>query len=99
LKHITKLPELESNLKVKYINTRSLYPDQVNAYIRENEIFEEVYTIATDTLDNWAYEIDRTWDGTLPALLLINNNDGTRLFYPQEFSEDELQAILETLTL
>ncbi len=98
LKHITKLPDLESRLNVKYINTRSLYPDQVNAYIREKEIFEEVFTIPTDTLDNWTNEIDGTWDGALPALLLINNNDGTRLFYTQEFSMDELQAILETLT-
>ncbi len=99
LEQLKKLPEIQSKLKVKYINTLSLYPDQVNAYIREKGIVDEVYTVPTDTLDNWTNQIDGIWNGTLPALLLININDGTRLFYQQTFSKDELEAILETLTL
>ena len=88
-----------ADLKIKYVNTVSLYPDQINAYIREHGIADEVYSIPTDTLDNWSTQIDATWNGALPALLLINNIDGTRLFYQQEFTREELQAILETLTL
>lgn len=99
LKSIATSSEMESNLNVKYINTISLYPDQVNAYIRENGIVNKVYTIPTDTLENWPTQIDAIWNGELPAMLLLNNNDGTRLFYQQEFSREELQAILETLTL
>jgi len=87
------------DLKVKYVNTISLYPEQVNAYIRENEIVDDVFSIPTDTLENWAAQIDPTWNGTFPAMLLINNNDGTRLFYQQAFSKEELEAILGTLTL
>ena len=88
-----------ADLNVKYVNTVSLYPDQVNAYVRENGIVNEVYSIPTDTLDNWANQIDPMWNGALPAMLLINNKEGTKLFYQQEFSKDELQAILETLSL
>ncbi len=98
LKTLTSPPE-QLNIKVKYINTRGLYPEQVNEYIREKGIAEEVFTVSTDTLDNWTYKIDSSWDGNLPAFLLVNHLDGTKLFYQQEFSKDELQAILETLTL
>jgi hypothetical protein len=99
LKKITDSPEFESKLTVKYVNTRNLYPTQVNEYIREKGIIDDVFTIPTDTLDNWTQQIDAIWNGELPALLLINNTDRSRLFYQQEFSKEELQAILETLTL
>jgi thiol-disulfide isomerase/thioredoxin len=99
LELIKNMPEMESKLEIKYINTISLYPDQVNAYIRENGIVDEVFTIPTDKLDDWTNRFDVFWDGKLPALLLINNIDGTRLFYQQTFSKEELQAVLETLTL
>ena len=99
LKFINSNSDNKSNLSVKYVNTVGLYPDQVNTYIRENEIVDDVYSIPTDTLENWGTKIDGTWSGELPAMLLINNNDGTRLFYQQDFSREELQAILETLTL
>jgi len=99
LNQLSKLPEFESKIKITYVNTISLYPEKVNAYIRENGIINDVFTIPSETLDNWTNKIDAFWDGKLPAMLLINNNDGTRLFYPQSFSKEELQAILETLTL
>ncbi len=99
LNKIVNSSEIGSKLKVKYINTVSLYPTQVNKYIRENGIVDDVYTIPADTIDNWTGDIDVFWNGDLPALLLINNTDGSRLFYQQEFSKDELEAILETLIL
>lgn len=99
LQELKALPEIGSQLKTKYVNTVSLFPDQVNSYIRENGIVDEVYTIPADTLDNWTHRIDPGWNGEYPAILLINNSDGTRLFYQREFSKEELEAILETLTL
>lgn len=99
LNKIFNSSEIESKLTIRYINTINLYPTQVNEYIRENGIVDDVFTIPTDTLDNWTREIDVFWNGELPALLLINNTDGSRLFYQQEFSGDELKAILETLIL
>ena len=99
LNQLSKLPEIESNIKITYVNTISLHPELVNAYIREIGIINDVFTIPTVRSDNWTNKIDAFWDGKFPAMLLINNNDGTRLFYPQSFSKDELQAILETLTL
>lgn len=99
LNELIKLPEIESHIRLKYVNTINLYPDRVNAYIREKGIVEDVFTLPTNKLDNWTNKIDAKWNGDLPALLLINNYDGTRLFYPQSFSKDELLAILETLTL
>ncbi len=99
LNQLTRNQEFNSKLEIRYVNTKNLHPDQVNAYIRENEIVEEVYTISTTKLDDWATQIDQQWNGDLPALLLINNKDGSRLFYQQAFSMEELQAILGTLTL
>ena len=99
LKTISANPDGPSKLNIKYVNTIGLYTDQVNTYIRENGIIDEVYTIPTDTLTDWSNEIYPVWNGDLPALLFINNTEGTRLFYQQTFSKEELQAILETLTL
>ena len=66
---------------------------------REKGLIREVFSIPGDTLTGWANEIYPSWNGELPAILLVNNQDGTQLFYQQTFMKEELQAILETLSL
>ena len=91
--------ESDLNFNLRYVNTIEIFPEQVNAYIREKGLIREVFSIPGDTLTGWANEIYPSWNGELPAILLINNQDGTQLFYQQTFMKEELQAILETLSL
>lgn len=87
------------NIEVVHINTISLYPEMINSFIREYDIVEKVYTIPTDTIPMWPNRFQNDWDGQLPAILIVNNLDGTRLFYQKEFSQEEIETVLLPLTL
>lgn len=87
------------NFQVIHINTDNLYPDMLNSYIREKAILDPVYTIDTDKVPNWKSLIHVGWDGQVPSVLIVNNEDGTRLFYEKQFTMDEFQTILLPLTL
>ena len=85
-------------VKVVYINTNGLFPDMVNSYIREKEIVDQVYTVAMDSIPNWSSYFQNGWEGQLPATLIVNNEDGIRLFYQKEFTIEEFQTVLLPLT-
>ncbi len=89
----------EGDFDVRHINTKSIYPEMINSFIREHDIVNQVYTISTDSIPHWPSHFQNNWDGQLPAILLVNNEDGTRLFYQKEFSLEELQTVLLPLTL
>jgi len=85
--------------KVVYVNIDDLYPEMINSFIREKQMIDQVYTVAMDSIPNWASYFQSDWDGQLPAILIVNNLDGTRLFYEKEFTLEELQALLLPLTM
>ena len=85
--------------KVVYVNIDDLYPEMINSFIREKQMIDQVYTVAMDSIPNWASYFQSDWDGQLPAILIVNNLDGTRLFYEKDFTLEELQAVLLPLTM
>lgn len=73
---------------------------EVNTYIRENGFISRILQLQDlKAHENWPVQLVRSWDGTLPATLLVNNSDGTNLFYQYSFKYDELLALLQPLTL
>jgi len=50
-----------------------------------------------DKPDELISQIDKSWNGTIPATLFVDNKNKTRLFYQQEFTYPELQAIVSPL--
>jgi hypothetical protein len=84
--------------KVVYVNINGNSPDMVNSYIRENEIIDKTYIVKLDTIVNWPSYFQNGWEGQLPAMMIVNNDDGTRLFYQKEFTFEEFGALLFPLT-
>ena len=89
----------DSRFEIVHINTNALYPENVNAYIREKEIISSVYSLATDTLAGWSSQIDPSWTGEVPAMLIVKKSEGIRLLYQHHFEKEELEALIEPLTL
>lgn len=81
-----------------HINTDTLYPEMVNSIIREKDIIDPVFTIYNNNISDWTSMIYSSWDGQLPAVLIINKEDGTKLFYQKAFNLEELHAVLLPLT-
>jgi hypothetical protein len=70
----------------------------INGMIREWDLVDPVNYIQLDTFPAGFSVIDNNWNGQCPAILLINKEEGLRLFYQKTFNINELEAILLPLT-
>ncbi len=71
---------------------------KVNLMVRSQNIAFETYQLKINT-DNWNTLLDENWDGSLPALFLVNNSEEIFLKYYKAMEVSELDAIIQTLII
>ena len=70
-----------------------------NSFIRENDVTSEIF-YSSDTLNSeWFRKIHPNWSGEVPAIFMVNQTDGTHLFYQKSFSKGELYTLIQPFTL
>jgi len=73
--------------------------EKINVSIRESSVTSDVF-YSSDTLNgDWFGKIYSNWNGEIPALYLINESDGTNLFYQKKFTKEELSVLIQPLIL
>lgn len=90
----------DSSVFIQHINLddQEMVSD-VNAQIRAQGLINPCVLLQTQGNTQWMNAVQSNWDGSLPALVLINQDEGIRLFYQKIFSEDELLALFQPFTL
>jgi len=67
---------------------------KLNSTIREKGVTADVF-FSSDLIDlDWYSKINSTWSGKVPAIYLLNQTDGTKLFYQKNFMPEELSALI-----
>ncbi len=90
----------ETVLQIRHVNVDDLETlPQINASIRAQGLINDCYLLQTDSLYNWSSSIQGNWSGELPAIVLLNQSEGIRLFYQKAFRKEELMALLQPFTL
>lgn len=73
--------------------------EKINVSIRESSVTSDVF-YSSDILNwDWFSKINSNWSGEIPALYLINQSDGTNLFYQKKFTKEELSVLIQPLIL
>jgi len=73
--------------------------NQINSYIRENDVTSEVYCSSEILNTEWYRKIHPNWSGEVPAIFMVNQTDGTQLFYQKEFTKEELSTLIQPFIL
>ena len=71
--------------------------EKVNLQLRQQGITAPAFLLKTDRSD-WQNAFSENWQGEVPAFF-ARTADGLQQFYQQEFSENELHALLQPLLL
>ncbi len=71
---------------------------KVNLTVRAENIAFETYQLKIKT-DNWNTLLDENWDGSLPAIFLVNKTEDIFLKYYKPMNVSELNAIIQTLII
>jgi hypothetical protein len=70
---------------------------RVKPFIRNNKIRSRVVVLYEPDQNSWIERIDKTWSGSLPATLIVNNKKNIRAFYEKQFEAGELDSTMRTL--
>ncbi len=73
--------------------------NKINSFIRENDVTSEVFYSSDKLNSKWFSKIHPNWSGEVPAIFLVNQTDGTHLFYQKTFSKEELSTLIQPFIL
>lgn len=71
--------------------------EKVQRFVNKKDIKATVVLLEFKDQNKLISSIDKSWNGTIPATMFVDNKNQTRLFYQQEFSYQELLAIVTPL--
>ena len=101
LPYFNTLSETVRDQKVKVILVSLDFVSQLNSrlipFVQKNKITAGVFLLDEPDYNSWIPKIDKSWSGAIPATLIVNNKNGVRKFYEQEFSEEELNKTVKSL--
>ncbi len=101
---IKELPQFEklneTNQKVKVTLVSMDYdldpdPAKVNRFVSKKGLKSEVVILTEKDPNSWIDKIEKSWNGSIPATLIINAKTGKRKFIEKELHEGDLDKMIE----
>jgi thiol-disulfide isomerase/thioredoxin len=104
---IREIPWFEKTMKqfadkkIKLILVSIDYPDEypanIAAFAKKNGYSAEIIWLNETDADVFCPKVDKTWQGTIPVTLMVNNKSKYRQFYNQQLPEQKLLQELQKL--
>lgn len=73
------------------------YPKSIKDFVKEKGYKSQVMWLNETNADVFCPRIDKSWEGAIPATLMVNNKKHYRQFYGQQLPEPQLQLALQKL--
>jgi thiol-disulfide isomerase/thioredoxin len=74
------------------------YPKTIAAFAKKNGYRSEILWLNETNADEFCPKIDKSWDGAIPATLMVNNKNHYRQFFGQQLPEEKFKLELAKLT-
>jgi hypothetical protein len=74
-----------------------LLAGKVRPFISKRKIESKVVLLDETDLNDFINKIDQSWSGAIPATIIMDCTNDTRLFFEQGFKEGELALTIEKL--
>lgn len=97
LPQFEKLNQENKNVKVTLVSLDyDLDPDpaKVNRFIARKKLQSSVVILEEKDPNSWIDKIEKEWNGSIPATLIINAKTGKRKFIEKELQEGDLEKLV-----
>lgn len=74
------------------------YPKNIADFARKNGYSSEIIWLNETDTESFCPRIDKSWDGSIPVSLMVDNKKKYRQFYKQQLPEPKLVQELQKLT-
>jgi thiol-disulfide isomerase/thioredoxin len=68
---------------------------RVKSFIKRKSLRPPVMLLDETDYNTWIDKVDSSWEGTIPATLVLNTKTGKRKFVGKELSDTDLQLIIK----
>jgi thiol-disulfide isomerase/thioredoxin len=72
-------------------------PDKVFRFVERKQLKSDVIILDAPDPNSWIDKIEKEWNGSLPATIVINTKTGKRVFAGKELKEGELESLIESV--
>ena len=97
--YFQKFSETNSNQKLRVIfvslDFKKDYRKHLLPFLKSHHVTNTTLLLNETDYNSWIDKVDSTWDGDLPATLIINNAKHKREIYHRELSYAELEAAIK----
>lgn len=98
--HFDKLQKDYSHLPLKVVFMSLDFiteKDRVEEFLQKRKFASEAFLVSRKSDQAFIEEVDKGWEGAIPATLIINNGNSVRKFFQKEFSYEELENTYQSL--
>jgi thiol-disulfide isomerase/thioredoxin len=103
IKELPYFEKLNTNYKNKplkvilvSVDFKSKLEKEVIPFVKRNQLNTEVFLLNEKSEQEYIERVSKSWTGSIPATLIFNKQKGTRNFYEQEFTFEELEKVYLT---
>ncbi len=97
-KNVAGFADKKIRLVLVSIDFPGEYPKGITDFVKKNHYTSRVIWLNETDSDMFCPKIDKSWDGSIPVTLMVNNKKHYRQFYKQQLPEAKLVQELQRLT-
>lgn len=71
--------------------------DKVKSSLKKNDITAKVILLDEVDFNQWINQVDSTWSGSIPATLILSDNNTSKQFYERTFTHAQLDQLVRSL--
>ncbi len=101
LPHFQKVAKEFDKNEVSFLLVSIDFPSQIEShlkpFLKQNKVALDVAIMMETDQNKWIDKVDPSWQGNIPATLMINNIRNSRKFYAGDLDEAELRNMIKSL--
>jgi len=96
-KNVASFADKKVRLVLVSIDFPGEYPKGITDFVAKNRYTSKIIWLNETDSDMFCPKIDKSWDGSIPVTLMVNNAKHYRQFYKQQLPEPKLVQELQKL--
>lgn len=92
---VKKYEKQKVKLLLVSLDLPSYYPARIAAFAKKNRYDVSIAWLNETNADHFCPMIDKSWSGSIPSTIVVNNKTGYRKFVEGEMGADDFEAIIK----
>jgi len=94
---VKKYADQKAELVLVSLDFADAYPSKISSFIKKKKYEASFFWLNETDADHFCPAIDKSWSGSIPSTLFINNKTGYRKFYERQLTHPQFVLNMQDL--